>query len=311
MSTEEPQGNADSVRKAIPPARDRLQSQLLVWIGVPVLCWAAWNAVQYALSAGPSGRGYLSMTVAVSAFFGLAAWRLRAATPAAAACGALICFDITVLSGRPEGRSAFHSGLTCLVLLFLVTHAATRYRRRQKEAIGLGTEKHGRSAAQVIANLGVAAVVALQYYWIFRTPPHLQISALAFTTLQVPMLSALAEATADTVSSEIGQALGGRPFLLLNFRRVVPGTDGAISLIGTVAGIGSALALAVSAVPSLGIHWRAMASVVIAATAGLFFDSLLGATAERRGWIGNDVVNFASTLFAAIIAAFLEPTNFA
>jgi uncharacterized membrane protein len=39
---------------------------------------------------------------------------------------------------------------------------------------------------------------------------------------------------------------------------------------------------------------------------GLFFDSLLGATAERRGWIGNDLVNFASTLVAALIATALS-----
>jgi uncharacterized membrane protein len=35
---------------------------------------------------------------------------------------------------------------------------------------------------------------------------------------------------------------------------------------------------------------------------GLFFDSLLGATVERKGWFGNDLVNFASTAFAAAIA---------
>ena len=32
-----------------------------------------------------------------------------------------------------------------------------------------------------------------------------------------------------------------------------------------------------------------------------FFDSLLGATVERRGWLGNDLVNFASTVFAAML----------
>ena len=32
---------------------------------------------------------------------------------------------------------------------------------------------------------------------------------------------------------------------------------------------------------------------------GLFFDSLLGATLERRGWINNDTVNFLSTVSAA------------
>jgi uncharacterized membrane protein len=31
----------------------------------------------------------------------------------------------------------------------------------------------------------------------------------------------------------------------------------------------------------------------------MFFDSLLGATLERRGWINNDAVNFISTAGAA------------
>jgi uncharacterized membrane protein len=35
---------------------------------------------------------------------------------------------------------------------------------------------------------------------------------------------------------------------------------------------------------------------------GLFFDSLLGATLERRGWLNNDAVNFLSSGSAAAFA---------
>jgi uncharacterized membrane protein len=35
---------------------------------------------------------------------------------------------------------------------------------------------------------------------------------------------------------------------------------------------------------------------------GLFVDSLLGATLERRGWLNNDAVNFLSTASAALFA---------
>lgn len=38
---------------------------------------------------------------------------------------------------------------------------------------------------------------------------------------------------------------------------------------------------------------------------GLFFDSLLGATLERQGWLNNDAVNFLSTLSAAVFALVL------
>jgi uncharacterized protein (TIGR00297 family) len=91
------------------------------------------------------------------------------------------------------------------------------------------------------------------------------------------------------------------------FKRVPPGTDGAISAVGTLAGIASAAAIAVTAIPTLGLSGPSALVASISATAGLFFDSLLGATAERRGWIGNDIVNFASTAFAAALAWSLLP----
>jgi uncharacterized membrane protein len=52
--------------------------------------------------------------------------------------------------------------------------------------------------------------------------------------------------------------------------------------------------------------WPRTATVWLCACGGLFFDSLLGATLERRGWIGNDLVNFSSTLFAALLAMALS-----
>ena len=147
----------------------------------------------------------------------------------------------------------------------------------------------GESAAQVIANLGAAGLIAA----IGLFSPH------AAFLWSIPLLAALAEATADTVSSEIGQAFGGQPLLLTTLRRVEPGTDGAISLGGTGAGL-----LAAALVVLIGMRALrpapALALVAwLAGVAGLFFDSLLGATIERRGWLGNDLVNFASTLFAA------------
>jgi uncharacterized protein (TIGR00297 family) len=116
------------------------------------------------------------------------------------------------------------------------------------------------------------------------------------------MLAALVEATADTVSSEIGQAFGGTPFMLTTLRRVPPGTDGAISLYGTLAGIAAAALIAATGMPALGMSFAECLVAFTAGILGLFFDSLLGATLERRGYIGNDLVNFTSTAFAAAVA---------
>ncbi len=57
-------------------------------------------------------------------------------------------------------------------------------------------------------------------------------------------LAALAEAAADTVSSEIGQVLGGRPRMITTLRAVDPGRDGAMSLAGTLAGVVAAAVVA-------------------------------------------------------------------
>jgi uncharacterized protein (TIGR00297 family) len=115
-------------------------------------------------------------------------------------------------------------------------------------------------------------------------------------------LAALAEAAADTVSSEIGQILGGQPRMITTLRRVEPGTDGGISLIGTLVGVAAAAIIAAIGAWALGggaaLFWISAAGGVF----GLFFDSLLGATLERRGWLNNDAVNFLSTASAAAFA---------
>jgi uncharacterized protein (TIGR00297 family) len=214
----------------------------------------------------------------------------------------LICLSITVLSGRPEGPSPFHSGLAPLIVLFALTHEATRMGRERKTAKGLAEDRKGRNAAQIVANLGAAAWASSYCFYTFRHIAHGWQWPSIVAAFQMPMLAALAEATADTVSSEIGQAFGGTPFLLTTLRRVPPGTDGAISLRGTLAGVVAAAIVAATGAPALGMSFGECLVAFGAGVAGLFFDSLLGATVERKGWLGNDLVNFASTAFSATLA---------
>jgi uncharacterized protein (TIGR00297 family) len=90
--------------------------------------------------------------------------------------------------------------------------------------------------------------------------------------------------------------------MLTTLRRVEPGTDGAVSPLGTAAGIVTGAVVVWAGWWSLRLEIREASIALLAACAGLFFDSLLGATVERSGWLGNDLVNFASTLFAAVVA---------
>jgi uncharacterized protein (TIGR00297 family) len=281
------------IAKTIPAARDRLQSRLLVATVAPLLlALSVWNfVIQHDQIGYTLAPHYLAVAVGISLSFALLTWLLKAATPVAAACGGVICLLLTA-ENVSVPQSLLHSGLPALAILFVLTFAATRYGRAKKETRGLSESRTGRRASQVIANLGVAALLGA-----FSSGEVSIASTLAFGAA----LAALAEATADTLSSEIGQAIAGPAFLISNFRRVPPGTDGAISLAGTLAGLLGAAAVTFAGLPPQSFKILAFAAIFTAATAGLFFDSLLGATLERRGYLGNDLVNFASTAFAAAI----------
>jgi uncharacterized protein (TIGR00297 family) len=267
----------DVWRKAIPKGRDRLQSRVLVGVVVPVLAVGAvavyqpWNSASVIPLVG-------------CAAFAVVVWASRSATLPAAAVGFLIC---AILARVPVVWTGFdslpinHPAIPALAVLFVLTFGATRLGRARKEKRGVAEARSGRRASQIVANLGVAALCALVGWY-------------------DGCIAALAEATADTVSSEIGQAIGGRTWMITTLKQVPAGEDGGVSVVGTIAGM--VAAGVVVAIGSLRhALWPDKALVFFAACAGLVFDSWLGATVERRGGVGNDLVNFASTLFAAML----------
>ncbi|HLW54194.1 MAG TPA: DUF92 domain-containing protein [Candidatus Angelobacter sp.] len=174
-----------------------------------------------------------------------------------------------------------------LLIVFAVTFAATRLGRERKQEMRKAEARGGRSASQVAANLGAAALVVM------LAPAHWPVMALA----------ALAEAAADTSSSEIGLAFPGKTVLITNWKAVTPGMDGAVSLLGTVAAILAAALIAASG-RFLGLISSRQAVVVLfAGFLGTLIDSLLGAILERRGYLNNDLVNLLSTAASVGIAA--------
>ena len=224
---------------------------------------------------------------------------------AGAAITASLMFSTAIVPYEP-----WRTALVPVLAVLVLTSLATRLGRAHKERLGTAEKRQGRSASQVAANLGVAALVSdqLAQSWLGATNwfPRAIVSPMPLFAVG---LAALAEAAADTVSSELGQVLSSHPRMITTLRRAEPGTDGAISPGGTLAGIVAAgIVVAVGTLalggglPMLAICWGG-------GVFGLFFDSLLGATLEQRGRLNNDAVNFLSTAsaagFAIVLLAFL------
>ena len=275
------------------------QSKLVLLLVLPVVAsglvlqarWWAWAAPQVAI-----------WTLSLSVLLGLVTWKLRAAAPGAAVAGAAITaslmFSTVIFPYQP-----WNTALVPVLAVALLAFCTTRLGRKQKQRMGLAERHTGRTAAQVAANLGFAALASCEVVqgWLLDHPHFVR-----STTVSMPMfavaLAALSEAAADTVSSEVGQVFGGAPRMITSLRFAEPGSDGAITLAGTLAGVAAAAIVAAAGTLALNGD-RSMALIACAGGVfGLLFDSLLGATLERRGWLNNDLVNFLSTAAASACA---------
>jgi uncharacterized protein (TIGR00297 family) len=189
-------------------------------------------------------------------------------------------------------------GFALMATFFVVGSAVTKLGYRIKAARGIAQEKGGaRGWRNAWANGGVPAALALLAG---LTPPELsRMFVLAYA-------AAVATAAADTCSSEVGKAYGRRTFLITSLRPVPPGTEGAVSLEGTLGGLlGGALVASVGAL--LGLYgWPAAALVAVAGLLGSLAESVIGTVAEERGWLDNDLLNALNTAIGAAFAVGLS-----
>lgn len=261
------------------------------FVGADVVLETHWWATQMPM--------VVVWTLSLSILLGLVAFKLRSATAGAALAGTAVTASL-MFATVSFPYVPWKTALAPVIVLLVMTSLSTRLGRKRKESLGTAESKRGRAASQVAANLGMAALVSngLVLSWMMEQSWLLPRGAAPAVVFAVG-LAALAEAAADTISSELGQLISRHPRMMTTLRRAEPGTDGAISAGGTLAGIVAAGLVAATGAWALNGGWLVLAVSWSGGFFGLLFDSLLGATAEKRGWINNDAVNFLSTASAA------------
>jgi uncharacterized protein (TIGR00297 family) len=191
-------------------------------------------------------------------------------------------------------------GYGVVMFYFLVGSAVTRIGMAEKEAQGIAEKRGGARGpenvwgsafAGTICALGVAAIELN-----LLAPEWKSILLLGYVASFATKLS-------DTTASEIGKAYGKRTFLITTLQPVPRGTEGAISLEGTLAGIVGGLLIALVA---YGLALIGVSGVVICAIAAFIAtnaESVIGATLQSKfDWLTNELVNVINTIIGAGVA---------
>ena len=183
-------------------------------------------------------------------------------------------------------------GIMLMTVFFLTGVIVTSWKLDIKQRNGLAEVNKGRrTAGQVFANAGLPAIIGI-IAW--RCPA---------CKIDAPLIIAacFASATADTVSSELGNVYGNRYYNILTLKRSVRGLNGVVSAEGILLGIGGSLLIALVYGAAFGWSFNS-GIIIIAGTAGNFADSVSGASLERKNYLNNDAVNFLNTCIAAVTA---------
>ncbi len=229
------------------------------------------------------GGSWLWVFIVFIPVFVVLAWWMKGVTASGAVAGWILCLALYVFAGG--------GAVVALAAVFFLTWIATRIGGRKQSQQAFAENGEGRTAPQVLANVGVAALCA----GLYSVGDHHPIFLLA-------LAASLAEAAADTVSSEIGSAFGDKPRLITNWKKVAIGTDGGVTLIGSIVGLIAGCLISLVCVLGGLLSWEQFAIPAGSAFLGMLADSYMGALFERRHLLNNNSVNFLGTLLAAFLA---------
>jgi uncharacterized protein (TIGR00297 family) len=186
-------------------------------------------------------------------------------------------------------------GYGVVMFYFLVGSGVTRIGLERKEAEGIAEKRSGQRGPENVWGSALTATICALLTLIF-TPDWYPFLILGY-------VASFSTKLADTTASEVGKAYGQRTFLITSLQPVPRGTEGAVSLEGTIAGIVASLLIALVAWGFGMISLGGIGLCAIAAFVATNIESVIGATLQSRwSWLTNEVVNIINTLIGALLA---------
>ena len=194
-------------------------------------------------------------------------------------------------------------GYVVVLFYFMVGSAVTRLGMAQKEAEGIAEKRSGARGPENV--WGSALTAALCALGTLVVPFEVE-TRLITSLLLLGYVASFSTKLSDTCASEVGKAYGKRTFLITTLQPVSRGTEGAVSLEGTLAGIVASVAIALVGWGVGLIDLLGVVLCVLAAFIATNLESVIGATLQAKvGWLTNEVVNILNTLIGAIAAVLL------
>lgn len=211
------------------------------------------------------------------------------------------------LLGTLTWRAFGLPGFLLVATYFVIGTAVTKVKMAQKEAQGVAEKRKGRRGpGSVIGSSAAGCVCAFLSIFGVRGELFSRVWRLGFVASFCTKLS-------DTVSSEIGKAYGKTTYLVTTLKVVPRGTEGAISVEGTIAGLLASCLLAFVGCVMGEIDAAEAIICIIASQVANVGESIIGAALqEKEGfrWLNNDVVNVINISMGAIIAVLMQQVAF-
>ena len=188
-------------------------------------------------------------------------------------------------------------GWTSVVIYLLFGSLVTKIGYKFKNQKGIAEKRGGRRGPE---NVWGSAATGL----FFAIMIKLNLSNLVF--FKIAFAASFAAKLADTFGSEIGKRFGKNTYLITSLRKVDRGTEGGISLEGTLASLFGSIFMSFTmyALSIISTKYQ-LIIVAISGFIATLSESIIGAKYQDKYKLSNELVNSIQTSISSIIAIFI------